>query len=121
MRISDWSSDVCSSDLTIVGEAIDRSGMARGTLAVREGLVAPVPTLRKRPVATMKDMGMDMGMPDPTEGRPVDPTAAQHAAADIATVPSGAVAAETETGALPGMYQGSMAGLAHGSRSGMAG
>ena len=28
---------------TIVGEAIDRSGMARGTLAVREGLAAAVP------------------------------------------------------------------------------
>src|SRR3546814_8591244 len=80
----------------MVGEAIDQSGMARGTLAVREGLVAPVPTLRKRPVATMKDMGMDIGMPDPTEGRPVDPTAEQNASADIATVPSGAVAAETE-------------------------
>src|SRR3546814_3986866 len=83
MRISDWSSDVCSSDLTIVGEAIDRSGMARGTLAVREGLVAPVPTLRKRPVATMKDMGMDMGMPDPTEGRPVDPTRSEEHTSEL--------------------------------------
>src|SRR3546814_10315895 len=44
---------------TIVGAAIDRSGMARGTLAVREGLVAPVPTLRQRPVATLTAMGMD--------------------------------------------------------------
>jgi len=43
---------------TIVGEAVDRSGMARATLAPREGMVAPVPPLRARPVATMKDMGM---------------------------------------------------------------
>src|SRR3546814_1829988 len=69
----------------------------------------------------MKDMGMDMGMPDPTEGRPVDPTAEQNASADIATVPSGAVAAETETGAMPGMVLGSMAGMDNGSMPGMSG
>ncbi|SDD25577.1 copper-resistance protein, CopA family [Sphingomonas sp. YR710] len=45
---------------TIVGEAVDRSGMARATLAPREGMVAEVPALRTRPIATMKDMGMDM-------------------------------------------------------------
>jgi len=43
---------------TLVGEAIDRSGMARATLAPRSGMVAPVPPLRPRPLATMKDMGM---------------------------------------------------------------
>jgi FtsP/CotA-like multicopper oxidase with cupredoxin domain len=49
---------------TLVGESIDRSGMARATLAPRAGMVAEVPPLRRRPVATMKDMGMDMsGMP----------------------------------------------------------
>jgi CopA family copper-resistance protein len=45
---------------TIVGEAVDRSGMARATLAPRLGMVAPVPPLRPRPVDSMKDMGMDM-------------------------------------------------------------
>lgn len=45
---------------TIVGESIDRSGMARATLAPREGMAAEVPVLRKCPVLTMKDMGMDM-------------------------------------------------------------
>jgi CopA family copper-resistance protein len=45
---------------TIVGEAIDRSGMARATLAPRTGMIADVPRLRKRPIATMRDMGMDM-------------------------------------------------------------
>lgn len=44
--------------LTIVGESIDRSGMARATLAPRVGMTAPVPPLRRRPVATMTDMGM---------------------------------------------------------------
>ena len=45
---------------TLVAEAVDRSGMARATLAPRPGMTAPVPSLRERPLATMKDMGMDM-------------------------------------------------------------
>jgi len=43
---------------TIVAENSDRSGMARATLAPRAGMTAPVPPLRKRPLASMKDMGM---------------------------------------------------------------
>jgi len=54
---------------TIVGEAIDRSGLARATLAPREGMVGEVPPLRARPVLTMRDMGMDMaGMDMPGSG-----------------------------------------------------
>jgi CopA family copper-resistance protein len=52
---------------TLVGESVDRSGLARMTLAPREGMAAAVPPLRKRPLATMKDMGMgghDMGAMD---------------------------------------------------------
>ncbi len=45
---------------TFVGESIDRSGMARATIAPRPGMSAEVPALRARPLATMKDMGMDM-------------------------------------------------------------
>ena len=45
---------------TLVGESIDRSGMARATIAPRPGMGAEVPALRPRPLATMKDMGMDM-------------------------------------------------------------
>lgn len=45
---------------TLVGESVDRSGMARATLAPRPGMSAVVPPLRPRPIATMKDMGMDM-------------------------------------------------------------
>ena len=44
---------------TLVAEAADRSGMGRATLAPRLGMTAPVPPLRRRPVLTMKDMGMD--------------------------------------------------------------
>ena len=45
---------------TLVAEAVDRSGMGRATLAPRAGMTAPVPPLRERPLANMRDMGMDM-------------------------------------------------------------
>jgi CopA family copper-resistance protein len=44
----------------VVAEAADGSGLAFGTLAPRAGMAAAIPPLRKRPVLTMKDMGMDM-------------------------------------------------------------
>lgn len=107
---------------TIVGEAIDRSGMARGTLAVREGLVAPVPALRPRTLSTMKDMGMDMGsmggmdmgsMANPAVKRGADPTAEQNASAKLATMPSGAMdhGSMSSMNQMPGMDHGSMAGM----------
>ncbi len=46
---------------TIMAESMDRSGYAAGTLAARPGLRAAVPPLRKPPLLTMVDMGMDMG------------------------------------------------------------
>lgn len=49
-----------ASAYTIFAEASDRSGYARGTLAVREGLSAAIPERRQRPVRTMADMGMAM-------------------------------------------------------------
>ena len=78
---------------TFVGESIDRSGLARATLAPRAGMAAVVPPLRKRPIATMKDMGMDMSgmqgmdmsggaMPG---GRGVDPTIEKNASARLTT------------------------------------
>ena len=45
---------------TIFAETMDRSGFARGTLAPQMGITAPNPPRRKRPLLTMKDMGMDM-------------------------------------------------------------
>jgi CopA family copper-resistance protein len=44
----------------LVCESVDRSGMAVGMIAPRDGMRAPVPALRQRPVLTMRDMGMDM-------------------------------------------------------------
>ncbi|MDM8351161.1 copper resistance system multicopper oxidase [Pseudomonas sp. sp1636] len=46
---------------TIFAQSMDRSGYARGTLAVREGLSAVVPELDPRPLIGMGDMGMDHG------------------------------------------------------------
>ena len=47
-----------ASAYSFVAESVDRSGMARATLAPRIGMVATVPPLRSRPIATMTDMGM---------------------------------------------------------------
>lgn len=46
---------------TIFAQSMDRTGYSRGTLAVREGLQAPVPAVDPRPIISMSDMGMDHG------------------------------------------------------------
>ncbi|MBX9409913.1 copper resistance system multicopper oxidase [Pseudomonas baetica] len=43
---------------TLFAQAMDRTGYARGTLATRAGLSAPVPALDPRPLVSMDDMGM---------------------------------------------------------------
>ncbi|RON88110.1 copper oxidase [Pseudomonas fluorescens] len=43
---------------TLFAQAMDRTGFARGTLATRAGLSAPVPVLDPRPLVSMDDMGM---------------------------------------------------------------
>nr|WP_164511850.1 copper resistance system multicopper oxidase [Brevundimonas fluminis] len=43
---------------TLVAESVDRSGMARATLAPRPDMTAEVPPLREVPTLTMRDMGM---------------------------------------------------------------
>ncbi|GJL53031.1 MAG: copper resistance protein A [Nitrospirales bacterium] len=45
---------------TIFAETMDRSGYARGTLAPRTDMSAPLPERRPRPLRTMADMGMSM-------------------------------------------------------------
>lgn len=106
---------------TLVGEAVDRSGMARATLAPRAGMAAEVPPLRKRPLATMKDMGMDMSSMPGMEGmdmsggmtqpRGSDPTAEQNPSAKLAT--PGAAAMPAAPAAMTGMASGDMAGMDH--------
>ncbi|MBY0565495.1 MAG: copper resistance system multicopper oxidase [Hyphomonadaceae bacterium] len=50
---------------TVFAEAMDRSGYARGTLAPRAGMEAPIPEMRPRAILTMADMGMSHGAPPP--------------------------------------------------------
>jgi CopA family copper-resistance protein len=64
---------------TLVAEAVDRSGMGRATLAPRPGMTADVPPLRERPLATMRDMGMDMS----SHGGASDNSAMDHASMDM--------------------------------------
>ena len=63
---------------TIFAQALDRTGFAAGTLAVRTGLRAPVPELDARPVLSMNDMG---------HGGPDAPAADPHAGHDMPPAP----------------------------------
>ncbi|MFI8746739.1 copper resistance system multicopper oxidase [Pseudomonas sp. NPDC077186] len=78
---------------TVFAQSMDRTGYARGTLAVQEGLSAPVPSPDPRPLIAMGDMGMDHGS-----------------------------MGGMDHGNMAGMDHGSMAGIDHGSmQGGMAG
>lgn len=110
---------------SFVSEASDRSGLGRATLAPREGMSAPVPPLRPRPLLTMKDMGMgDMdhsgmghggmghgamsgGSTAPAKTRGVDPTARQNASGELWKLTgwneTGAAAATAAAAGMPGM------------------
>ena len=65
---------------TLVAESVDRSGMARATLAPRLGMMADVPPLREVPTLTMRDMGMDGmgGMDHSATGHGMDHSAMGH-------------------------------------------
>lgn len=78
---------------TVFAQSMDRTGYARGTLAVQEGLSAPVPSPDPRPLIAMGDMGMDHGS-----------------------------MGGMDHGSMAGMDHGSMSGMDHGSMQvGMAG
>ena len=85
---------------TIFAQDMGRTGYVSGTLAVREGLRAPVPSIDPRPILTMADMGHggmghDMGAMTPS------------------TTP-GADMAGMDHSAMPGMDHSAMAGMDHG-------
>ncbi|MFK4234081.1 copper resistance system multicopper oxidase [Pseudomonas guariconensis] len=85
---------------TIFAQSMDRTGYSRGTLAVREGLQAPVPAVDPRPLISMGDMGMDHG----------SMTGMDHG--QMAGMDHGSMAA---------MDHSQMAGMDHGSMAGMDG
>ncbi|OYY91834.1 MAG: copper-binding protein [Sphingomonas sp. 28-66-16] len=96
---------------TLVGESVDRSGMARATLAPRAGMAAAVPALRKRPLASMKDMGMgDVGAMDMAGSGDPNGAAVDHAAMghDMGGMAPGSKMAgiAPASAAIPGMSGG---------------
>ncbi len=100
---------------TIFAEAMDRSGYARGTLAPRPGMSAPLPERRPRPIRTMADMGMgDMGhgamVPDQASQQPgvEEGTPEQDTDAGMPGMNHGAMG-HGQMGAMPGMAHGAMA------------
>ena len=58
---------------TIFAQDSARTGFVAGTLAVREGLRAPIPPLDPRPILTMRDMAMDHGAHDGGHAAQADP------------------------------------------------
>lgn len=83
---------------TVFAQSMDRSGYARGTLAVSEGLVAAVPALDPRPQLLMSDMGMDHG--------------------SMSGMDNGAMAGMDDS-SMKGMDHGQMAGMDHSKMPGM--
>jgi CopA family copper-resistance protein len=85
---------------TVFAEAMDRSGYAAGTLALRAGARAPIPARRRRPLRTMADMGMSgdsmegMAMPAASDPAPVTPPMAAMPGMDMPAVPASSKAAE---------------------------
>jgi len=84
---------------TIFAQAQDRTGYARGTLAVRQGASALVPPMDPRPIRTMVDMGMGSmeGMAGMGAGPP------KPAGGGMGGVPIGSPAGKPATdGTMPG-------------------
>jgi CopA family copper-resistance protein len=80
---------------TIFAQAMDRSGYARGTLAVGRGLEAPVPALDRRSILTVADMGHAHAVHDTAaaSGSPSD-----HAAHGLVTSGANVIHPATEYG-----------------------
>ncbi len=76
----------------IVGESMDRSGMALAMLASRPGARASAPALRDPPLLTMGDMGMDHGSGGMDHGG-MDHGAMNHGGDSAAVDAAGAAAA----------------------------
>ncbi|WP_161867431.1 copper resistance system multicopper oxidase [Pseudomonas yangonensis] len=85
---------------TVFAQSMDRTGYARGTLAVQEGLSAPVPSPDPRPLIAMGDMGMDHG--------------------SMGGMDHGNMAG-MDHGSMAGMDHSQMAGMDHSGMAGMAG
>lgn len=97
---------------TLFAQSMDRSGYARGTLAVRSGLAAPVPELDPRPLVTMADMGM-AGMDHGAMGGMGDMTGMDHSKM--------AGMGDSSMQGMSGMDGSAMKGMNHGATQDMSG
>lgn len=109
---------------TLFAQAMDRSGYARGTLAVSAGLSAPVPQPDPRPVLNMADMGHgDHGAANAHAGHGDAPAAAgamDHSTMQHSSMNHGAAAqAGMNHAAMAGMDHSQMTGMDHGQMAGM--
>ena len=99
---------------TIFAQSMDRTGYSRGTLAVREGLQAPVPEVDPRPIIAMSDMGMDHGsMGGMDHGSMAGMDQGNMAGMDHSKM------AGMDHGSMAGMDHSKMAGMDHGNMTGM--
>ncbi|MBA3487726.1 MAG: copper resistance system multicopper oxidase, partial [Lysobacter sp.] len=94
---------------TIFAQDMGRTGYVSGTLAVRDGLRAPVPAVDPRPILTMADMGHG-GMGGSMAAMDHGATPAKPAAQDMSGM-AGMDHSGHDMAAMPG---GSMAGMDHG-------
>ncbi|MBD8481397.1 copper resistance system multicopper oxidase [Pseudomonas coleopterorum] len=103
---------------TVFAQSMDRTGYARGTLAVRKGLVAQVPPLDPRPLVTMDDMGMG-GMDHGSMGS-MD-SGADDGMQTMSSMGGNSMAAmdHNKMSTMQGMDHGAMSGMDHGSMGGM--
>ena len=97
---------------TVFAQSMDRTGYARGTLAVQEGLSAPVPSPDPRPLIAMGDMGMDHG----SMGGMDHGNMAGMDQGNMARMDHGSM-----QGGMAGMDHSQMAGMDHSNMAGMAG
>lgn len=97
---------------TVFAQSMDRTGYARGTLAVQEGLSAPVPSPDPRPLIAMGDMGMDHG----SMGGMDHGSMAGMDHGSISGMDHGSM-----QGGMAGMDHSQMAGMDHSGMAGMAG
>ena len=113
---------------TLFAQAMDRSGYARGTLAVREGLSAPVPQPDPRPVLSMADMGHgDHGAHTASTAHAghggtapaMDHSAMNHGGMDHSAMNHAGMAG-MDHGQMAGMDHGNMTGMQHGAAAAAA-
>lgn len=103
---------------TIFAQSMDRSGYARGTLAVREGLSATVPKPDPRPWLTMDDMGMG-GMDHGSMGG-MDHSQMQGMNGGDMQSMDGSDIPAPPTDSMAGMDHSAMSGMDHASMAGMS-